>query len=267
MPTYDYLTDDARSDTGWTSYLSWPVLLGLGWLIYELTHKPALGALAVCMKFGLNDFRTARWLSRIDGHRGRAHACFWLYVASGLYKTAITGGVLALAITLFAGVLRPRGVQVRPQFLNWDGFKEAFLGAALTTLGGFILSVLVSMLALAWASRHRVKLWLDGALHHARRENIWPSCFPSTGRVNRAELPIVCSLVFLLGALTITVMIGTCFLLRGLGGLGFLAGLAAGLFVFAVGLRWLLATVERCRRDLFARTLTECWGVPEYDDG
>src|SRR5262245_29129752 len=143
MATHDPLTDDAEAGRGCTRHLTWPVLLGLGWLIYELTHKPALGAMAVCLKFGLNDFRTARWLSRIDGDRGRAHSCFWLYLATGLYKTAITGSVLAIAITLLAAVLGPRRPP-QPQVLDWAGLREAFLGAALATLGGFVLSVLVS---------------------------------------------------------------------------------------------------------------------------
>src|SRR5262245_39354899 len=203
MATHDPLTDDAEAGRGWTRHLTWPVLLGLGWLIYELTHKPALGAMAVCLKFGLNDFRTARWLSRIDEDRGRGRSCFWLYLAAGLYKTAITGSVLAIAITPLAAVLRPRGLPPQPQLMDWQGPKEAFLGAALTTVSGFVLSVLVSHMALASALRHKVKLWLDAGVHRARRENVWPSCHSAGGRTNRAEFPIVVALIFTLGALTL----------------------------------------------------------------
>ncbi len=267
MATQDYVTD-LDSERGWSRYLTWPVLLSVGWLIYELTHKPALGAMAVCVKFGLNDFLTARWLSRIDTHRGRGHTCFWLYLASGLYKTAITGSVLALSITLFAAVMRPRPpvFRVQPQILDWQGLKEAFVGAALTTLCGFLLSVLISLLALAWAKRHQVKMWLDREVHQARRDNVWPSCPPATGRVNRAELPIVVALLFALGFLSVAALLVALFVLRDVRGWSFLCALIAAMVVFAMGLRMILTRGERARRELFARNPAECWGVPEYDD-
>lgn len=265
MAPHDHFTDVAPAEHGWTRHLTWPMLLGLGWLIYEITHKPALGAMAVCLKFGLSDFRTARWLSRIDEHRGRAQSCFWLYLATGLYKTAITGSVLAIGLTLLAAILRPRGLQPPPA-LNWAGLKEAFLGAALTTLGGFILSVVVSHVALACALRHQVKLWLDRDIHQARRENVWPSCYSAGGRLNRAEFPIIVSLIFTLGLVTLVTLIGTVLALRGAGGLAFLFGLGMALFVFAAGMRLFLRAAERLRREVFARSPEECWGVPEYDE-
>src|SRR5262245_11861942 len=97
MANREPLTDDAPPKHDRARYLTWPMLLGFGWLIYELTHKPALGAMALCLKFGLNDFRTARWLSRIDSDRGRAHSFFLLFLATGLLKTAISGKLLAIA--------------------------------------------------------------------------------------------------------------------------------------------------------------------------
>lgn len=267
MADHEHLREDPGGRRGWTKHLTWPVLLGIGWLIYELTHKPALGAMAVCLKFGLSDFRTARWLSRIDTDRGRGHSCFWLFLATGLYKTAMTGTVLAITLTMVAGALRPRGVQPPAQVFDWVGLKEAFIGAALTTLGGFILSVLVSHIALVTAMRNKVKLWLDGEVHRARKENVWPSCYPGAGRHNRAEFPIIVSLIFTLGIASITTLIGTTILLRGLGGWSFLAGLTLGLFVFGGGLRLFLRGTERFRRDLFARSPQECWGVPELEEG
>src|SRR5205823_1721793 len=54
----------------------------VGWALYELTTQPALGAVAVCLKFGWEDFRTARWLRRRDPNRRRGRACFWLYVGN-----------------------------------------------------------------------------------------------------------------------------------------------------------------------------------------
>lgn len=266
MSTLEQRLEEEPAPQGWTSYLTWPVLLSIGWLIWELTHKPALGAMAVCVKFGLNDYLTARWLSRIDGDRARGHSCFWLYLSSGLYKTAITGSILAIAITVLAAVLKPRGLQPQAPILDWQGLREAFLGAALTTVGGFMLSVLMSHLALVWAMRYKVKLWLDHEIHQARRKNTWPTCFPAAGRANRAEFPIIVSLVFSLGFVTLGTLIATTILFRNFGGWAFLTGMGLALMVFATGLRWFFRGTEHLRRAVFARTPEECWGVPEYDE-
>ena len=80
----------------------WALLLIVAWLVFELTAQPALAVAAVCVKFGWEDFRTARWLRRSDPDRLRGRACFWLYVASGLWKTAITGTVQASGTTKIA---------------------------------------------------------------------------------------------------------------------------------------------------------------------
>src|SRR5262249_40851610 len=150
--------------------------------------------------------------------------------------------------------------------MDWQGLKDAFLGAAATTLGGFILSVLVSHLALVWALRHKVRLWLDGEVHRARRENVWPSCYPAGGRLNRAEFPIIVSLIFTLALATIGTLILATLMLRGLGGWGFLFGLGMSFFVFSGGIRLFLRGTERFRSEVFARNPQECWGVPEYDE-
>src|SRR5437016_4928589 len=89
------------------NFLSWPAVLAAGWLFYELTAQPNLGAAVVCAKFGWNDFRTAWWLRRVDPDRRRAWACFWFYLASALWKTAITATVTIFAFAFVAASLRP----------------------------------------------------------------------------------------------------------------------------------------------------------------
>src|SRR5579864_658654 len=92
---------------GWFSrlHLSWPMLFVIGWLVYELTTKPTLGAVAVCLKYGWEDFRAAIWLRRVDPRRLRGRACFWLYLAWGLTKTAAVACLMSIA---FAAV-SPKG--------------------------------------------------------------------------------------------------------------------------------------------------------------
>src|SRR3954454_11024639 len=75
-----------------------PALLALGFVVYELTAQPGLGAAIACTKFGWDDFLTARWLRRRDPDRRRGRAEFWLFVAAGLWKTAVTGVVVMFAV-------------------------------------------------------------------------------------------------------------------------------------------------------------------------
>ena len=94
----------------WANVLSVPLLLVIGWVLYELTAQPALGVAAVCIKFGWDDFRTAWWLRRRDPDWRRARACFWLYLASGLWKLAISASLMIFAYIFlkFMGALGPR---------------------------------------------------------------------------------------------------------------------------------------------------------------
>src|SRR5262245_6522225 len=82
----------------WANVLSVPLLLVIGWVLYELTAQPALGVAAVCAKFGWDDFRTARWLLRIDPNPARGWACAWLSIANGLVKVSFTATLLSAAI-------------------------------------------------------------------------------------------------------------------------------------------------------------------------
>ncbi|MGI9427436.1 MAG: hypothetical protein ACR2NM_02180, partial [Bythopirellula sp.] len=52
-----------------------PLLLLLAWLAFELTANATLSLVLACLKFGMNDFRTAAWLWQADPHRSRARAC------------------------------------------------------------------------------------------------------------------------------------------------------------------------------------------------
>jgi len=96
-------------------------LLALCWVVYELTRQPALGAVAVCLKFGWEDFSAARWLWRRDPDRARGRCCSWLYFAWGLWKTAIVR------------LRDERGLRGRrPNRLAQAGAADALMAFALT---------------------------------------------------------------------------------------------------------------------------------------
>src|SRR5262245_14391990 len=101
--------ETAAPRRGWDSHFAWYALLAVAWLIYELTAQPGLCAPVACAKFGWNDFLTARWLRRNDPHPGRGLACFWFYVASGLWKIALMAFFLMFAILFLAALLEQPG--------------------------------------------------------------------------------------------------------------------------------------------------------------
>src|SRR6266566_1511806 len=113
--------NERRSARRWRGAFTWTGLLVVGWALYELTTQPALGAVAVCLKFGWEDFRTARWLRRRDPDRRRGRACFWLYVGNGLWKTAVVAVVMAFPMLEVAEAearLRLRGRARRTEWVE-----------------------------------------------------------------------------------------------------------------------------------------------------
>src|SRR5262245_19924297 len=97
---------EVRPARRWLRPFTWTGLLAIGWILYELTAQPALGAIAVCLKCGWEDFRTALWLQRRDPDRRRGSACFWLYAANGLCKTAAVAFIMSMAVV---GVAQEKG--------------------------------------------------------------------------------------------------------------------------------------------------------------
>src|SRR3954449_3340007 len=106
----------------WRLPFTWLGLVAVTWAVYELTHSPALACVFICLKFGLEDFRTAAWLYRHDPSRWRREATFALYLAWGLWKAA---GVAFLMASGFALLTPANAVPqaIRLQLL-------AFLGTA-----------------------------------------------------------------------------------------------------------------------------------------
>jgi hypothetical protein len=250
----EYPTREARS------FLAWPILLAAGWLLYELTAQPNLGAVLVCAKFGWEDFRTALWLGRADTNRRRAHACFWLYMAWALWKTALTAFLAILTFALLGGFHGPApGV---------PGLAAAvlppwFAGVLWTAWMGFGLSILTSCIAFGLARVYGIKLWLNPALHQARKANVWPPPEFSFGRDNRAEYLLI-SMLFLVGVLVFS-MLAALLVVAVMNGRGTPLVLASFLISLLVGPVSFVSLLDKFTKGLTAGTPRECWGKEEFE--
>jgi hypothetical protein len=152
---------------------TWLGLIGLAVIVFELTSEPALAAITVCLKFGWDYFLTALWLRRTDPNRPRGQAFFWLYLAGGLWKTALVAFLMTLGYILVLVALLDAAPNAGKQGPVQQALPSAKI-AALTFLTAFGLSYLSLMAAVALAHWYRVRLWLNGRVHRARRENVWP---------------------------------------------------------------------------------------------
>src|SRR5262245_52620535 len=99
------MSDDAlhprdSSAPRWRWPIGWLGLLAFAWLVYEVTHSPAIASIFICLKFGWEDFQAARWLSKNDPVRPRGSSLFYLYLAWGLWKTAIVAFFMSIGFAL-----------------------------------------------------------------------------------------------------------------------------------------------------------------------
>ncbi|MGH7135411.1 MAG: hypothetical protein ACREHD_06700 [Pirellulales bacterium] len=143
--------------------LGWPLMLFIGWLVFDVTADAALTAVVACGKFGWNDWLTARWLRKTDPVPARAAACAWFYRASAVWKIALAATVGMFLLTIVEVVAFGRKNPGR----EWAFIAgEAFFGFALATL----LTIAGSISA--WRSGQRV--WVSARVHTRRRQDVWP---------------------------------------------------------------------------------------------
>lgn len=235
------------------------VILAVGWLIYEVTHSPAWAAMAMCLKFGLEDFRTAWWLLQTDPNRGRARTCCWMHIASGLWQVAIIGVamvILTIALVYFLQV----------QQGNAAGILELIEGAFMAIVLGFILSTIATYIALLNAWRHDVRPWLNGAIHIARRRGEWP---PLYGHQNRILVLVISTvLMTFLILMPILFAIVAAAVQPAIGRRNVPALQALGVFFSVFVLLPFSGVVIRKMRQrrFFASHPAECWGEEPLPD-
>lgn len=178
----NYVHDDDQPSR-WQTPVIWSVLIAVAFIIYEITAQPVVSVALVCAKYGWNDWLTAFWLRRTDPDRGSGKACFWLYLASGLLKTAMMATVMMFAFAMVTGIRRAHQPMPAGQP---PGPPAAFIMAFLTALMSFGLTFITSFRAFFLAWLHGVKLWLDPAVHRSRRKNLWPPRNPYAQGANKA---------------------------------------------------------------------------------
>ncbi|MBI3864757.1 MAG: hypothetical protein HY290_23005 [Planctomycetia bacterium] len=156
---------DENDTRRWTDRIWWGAMLPLAWLIYELTAQPSFAIVVACAKFGWNDFLTAHWLLRSDADRGRGKTCFWMYVASGLWKITVAAFVVTGCILILAVVLAGNGKIAAPAGL---------IDVGLTAVIGITLLAIVPLVGVLHARMYGIKVWIDSSVHEFRRQNVWP---------------------------------------------------------------------------------------------
>ncbi len=156
-------------------------LIVLAWVVYEATHSPALASVLVSLKFGWEEFLTARWLRLRDPDPRRGRSLFWLYASWGVWKCATVAGLMAGAFTAIA-FSTPNRWALDQSFL-------AALSTLLTAVFGFAVSKALEAAAAMLARRGQCRLWLDSGVNGARHRDCWPPTPYCFGR-NRLDLLI-----------------------------------------------------------------------------
>lgn len=248
------MTDDERASevfeiepttSGRHWHVPWWLLLAVAIVVTELTAHPAIGVAVFCLKFGLNDWRTAAWLCRVDPQPRRSHTVWWFLVGSGFLKIFLMSSI---AFPILAGWWRAIAKQ--------NVIAEVQVAMTIGLCGMFF-SFVVNHIGLFLASRRRVRVWLNRQLHQFRDANAWPLRLTGSNRLrevlNGSALPAI--LAFIAGF--------ACAIVFGLnnmlpqaitsGGIS----LVAGVILLGHGL-----SVRR----VVAKTPDECWAdLPELE--
>ncbi len=173
-----------RRSAWWTNRLGWGVILGLGWITYELTHRPVWGLAVVCIKFGWVDLRTGLWLLWRDPSHARGVICGLFYFASAASKVTLASFVGAAVILWLAAALGERP-------------PKELLGLRNTAALGLGILVIVALAGAVAARLAGVRVWLDSRVDKSRELNEWPPSRHGHNRTLGVAVPaiIVASLV------------------------------------------------------------------------
>lgn len=148
-----------RSKWGWI--FSWPTLVLLALLVYELTSQGSLSIVILCCKLGFKDLRTFFWVRRHDPDQKRGRTCSWFFLAWGLWKITLPAFLLMVLLGVLNIIFhQPNGVAA-----IFYQFLEAFL----TALIGFPLAFIASMIATSLIWRH-----LPVEAYDAQGYRTWP---------------------------------------------------------------------------------------------
>jgi hypothetical protein len=226
-------------------HIPWWLLLAVGIVVAELTAHPAIGVAVFCLKFGLNDWRTAAWLCRVDPQPRRSHTIWWFLVGSGFLKIFLMSSI---AFPVMAGWWAAMTKQ--------PVLHEVRVAMSIG-LGGMLFSFVVNHVGLFLASRRHVRVWLNGRLHRFREANVWPVLLSRPNRLrdilNGSALPAI--LAFTLGIIFLLVF----------GMQNAIRPAMTSAVVVIVSSVILIGHAISVKR-IVARTSEECWGdLPELE--
>lgn len=158
--------------------MGWGVILGLGWITYELTHRPIWGLAVVCMKFGWSDLRTGLWLLWRDPSHARGVICGLFYFASAASKVTLASFVGAAVILWLAAAFRERP-------------PRELLGLRNTAALGLGILVIVALVGAIAARLAGVRVWLDSRVGKSRELNEWPPSRHGHNRTLGVAVPAI----------------------------------------------------------------------------
>lgn len=253
------VTDEPVGPRPWLVYFAWPAMLLLALILFELTAQPGLTAVVACAKFGWENFLAACWLRRTDPDPRRGRACFWFYVAAGLWRVSITAAVAMVLLAVVGVVTELPG---NPGGQQPNNVSAMFVAVLFQALIGFVLSALTTVLAICVAIRHRAKIWVDTRVHRACRQGLWP---PPYWRKNIVGRLVVTTGILLLIAVFMTLLLAP--LLFGPAPGAHAAadiGIVCFFLVFELTVMFggafaVLAFRDRLKRSVIASTPWECW--------
>jgi hypothetical protein len=249
-PYDEYIGDEesVRSRSRRSGAWLWGIVLVLGFLVYEATASPAWTAFIVCVKFGWDDVKSARWLWRIDPDRGRAAVAAGLHLALASLKIAVSGLVMMWGLVLFTTPPQPPPGGPPP--------VHPLVGVVLAMVLGFGFTSMATGFALLVAWARGVKVFLSARMHGARNAHLWPSSQSLRGDRNHAgslwavTLGLGCLAAVLASAIVARGAFGVP--QRGL-------GRVVGITILALAPLTKLAYWYVTAR-LLAATPEECWG-------
>jgi hypothetical protein len=258
--------DPPPNAKSWQFY-SIPMFLGAGWIIYEVSHSPDIAAMVMCLKFGIEDFRTAVWLRRKDPWSTRGRATGMLYLASGMWKAAIAGIAMVFAILVVLTLTKIGGIGNGAIGVNgannpnaaaraFRDIQAMIVAAFGATLIGQAIACLACARALSIARTYHIPLWLSSSLHYARSRDDWP---PLYGYLNRIGWLNGCCFLFnwLIFVPFLSLFIGR--LVNELFNLQLPMGLFLFVFFFGYLHRAIVLGNKHQELGLFARHPSQCW--------
>lgn len=212
------------------SPFAWGVLFGLGYVVYEVTHRPVWGLAVVCAKFGWNDLRLSWWIIGRDPQRLRGAICGLFYLAAAASKVTMAAFLGAAAILWFAALAGERP-------------PKELMGLSLTAVLGLSLLAIFALGAAFAARLAGIRVWLDATLKQSCELDEWPPRQHARNSTLGVSIP----------AVIVVSLVAPQFARR----MGFLPVLGL-ILVTATMLWWLFQSVA-------ALTPDECW--PELREG